>query len=89
MTCSSCEAGTPSPEHREALVSIGESLTSEIKLNRGHDRTDYYFLQCPTCGSVWMNYRDGGVGGTRRFLGTADEEFFLVIMDLPRGSDHE
>jgi uncharacterized C2H2 Zn-finger protein len=47
-----------------------------MKLKSGHDRTDYYFLQCPTCGSVWMNYRDSGAGGHGDFWERLTKKYF-------------
>jgi hypothetical protein len=72
--CSNCLASNT--ENRKALIPIGESAASEIKLKRGHDRTDYYFFQCPTCGSVWMNYRDSGAGGHGDFWECLTKKFF-------------
>jgi hypothetical protein len=74
--CKDCQASRPSLEHGKVLAPIGESVTCEIKLKSGHDRTDYYFLQCPTCGSVWMNYRDSGAGGHGDFWERLTKKYF-------------
>jgi|HubBroStandDraft_5_1064220.scaffolds.fasta_scaffold01051_3 hypothetical protein len=74
--CNDCQQSAPSAEHRKVLKPIGETVTSEIRLKRGHDQTDYYFLQCPTCGSVWMNYRDSGAGGHGDFWDRLTKKYF-------------
>lgn len=74
--CSDCRASIPSVEHRKVLKPIGDSVSHEIQVGRGHDRTDFYFLQCPTCGSVWMNYKDSGAGGHGDFWERLTKKYF-------------
>jgi len=74
--CSDCQASTSIPKHWNTLVPIGKNVSSEIAIGRGHDRTDFYFFQCPMCGSVWMNYEDSGAGGHGNFWERLTKKFF-------------
>ena len=67
-TCSDCKRMETHNNLHTALSAIGTRVTDEVILGRGNDRTNYRFLQCSLCGSVWVKYDDSGAGGHGHFL---------------------
>ena len=68
--CESCSAGIPSNNCQE----IGQSV--HIDGGRAGD-TDYRFLQCNSCGTIFLNVRDsGGLGGHGNFNHVLTNTFF-------------
>jgi len=53
--CSGCAAGDPSKEHQSKLVTHGDPVRTESKLNKGHWLEISYTLKCPDCGAIWEN----------------------------------
>ncbi len=58
-TCTGC-SGTEPPT---TATPIGRSVSHETAFNRGIDRVKHTFTQCGTCGSIWVEVREGGSGG--------------------------
>jgi len=56
--CDDCRKDMPT-----ALHDIGEPVRTED----WKSYTDYRFMQCERCGSVWVIYEEGGLGGHGRF----------------------
>lgn len=69
--CEDCNGAKPSNRCKK----IGQEVF--IQGNRMIGDTNYIFLQCPVCGSVWMEYEDsGGVGGHGRFFKKLTSGFY-------------
>ena len=46
----------------KALPATAEAVGQHVSTDQGVSTTEYDFLQCRACGSIWMKYRDTGVG---------------------------
>jgi hypothetical protein len=74
--CSYClgiTADKPSTIH---LKQIGRVITDETEVGRGYARTTHTFLQCPDCGSVWMELADYGAGGSGKSWHNLTAKYF-------------
>jgi hypothetical protein len=74
--CSDCKAPDSSRKPHAALVVFGNRVVDISTVGRGHEQTDYTFMQCSQCGSVWVKYQDSGAGGHGRFMKRLTAELY-------------
>lgn len=60
-TCSDCTVA-------KGTLPFGvNQIGATVEVDLGKEWTKYTFYQCPKCGSLWQETRDGGASGHGRF----------------------
>jgi hypothetical protein len=75
-TCNHCKEAEAANTIPKSAAPIGEEVVVRTAMGRGHDQTAHFFSQYADCGSVWVTYVDGGVGGHGRFHRRLTKDLF-------------
>ncbi|HUK27879.1 MAG TPA: hypothetical protein VLV31_05610 [Candidatus Acidoferrales bacterium] len=70
--CRECIQPDLSNDHKKSMVSVGNSVTEVVSVNKGHRQESAQRYKCSICGAVWERLTEGGVGGTGDFWNLFD-----------------